>query len=74
MTVVHLGFEDLKRVARAGGGLRLNSPTYQVDELASIARAAKGKSATIILEKSAGLSADDMARIGRAGEGCVVFE
>lgn len=74
MTVKHLGIEDLKNVARAGGGLRVNTPAFPVGSLASLARAAKGKGAVIILEQSAELSADDMAKIARAGDGCVMFE
>lgn len=74
MTVKHLNVEQLSRIARAGGGLKILAGAYNVEQLAQIARAASGNSATIFIEGSAALTEDGMATIARAGKGCIVFE
>lgn len=74
MTVKHLTSDQIIVLVRAGGGVRLNAPSFTADQLTRIARAASEKRAMVILENSSSLTSDSMVVIGRAGGGAVIFE
>ncbi len=65
---------DLVRIAAAGGGFHVKAGTKPVNDLVTIAAAASRNGARIVVSNSAHLPTDDLARIGAAGKGSVIFE
>jgi hypothetical protein len=66
--------EDLVRIAKAGGGFRLDAAGRPTADLVKIAAAASDWGVRLVFAGMAGFSADDLVKIAGAGEGCVVFE
>ena len=66
--------DDLIRILTAGGGVRLNAGLWQTDDLVRIATAAGSSGALLFLSGMSIRMIGELARIGAAGKGCVVFE
>lgn len=66
--------EDLIRVVRAGGGLRLTATDRSTDDLVLIASAAADWSVTVTFSGLDDRSTDDLVLIADAGQGSVVLK
>lgn len=66
--------EDLIRLAHAGCGFTISGRGRQLNDLVSIAQAARIGSAQITIFGVANYSTDDLIRIGQAGAGRIIFD
>lgn len=64
---------QIKRLAEAGAGMRIDCSNKFVHELVSIAEAAKKGHGLIFLENTDKLLLDDKIRIANAGQGYIIF-
>jgi len=65
---------ELKDIARAGGGLSLDSTKLSTLELKEIGRAAKPSGATIIIRNAHSKTTLELKEIARTSPGKIIFE
>jgi len=66
--------EDLVRIARAGGGFRLNASTRKTEDLILIAGAAKIGGCNVVMIGMNARISEDIIKIAEAGMGHISFE
>ncbi len=66
--------EELIKIARAGGGFRLDASHCTTDEVMRLARVAGEYGADLHISKICGKSTDELVKIASVGKGHVFFE
>jgi hypothetical protein len=66
--------DDLVRIARAGGGFRLNASARKTEDLILIASAAKNGECNVVLIGMNARISEDIVKIAEAGRGHISFE
>jgi hypothetical protein len=66
--------EDLVRIAKAGGGFKLDAGGRPTDELVTIAAAASDWGVRLVFAGMDGRPTDDLVTIAEAGQGNVEFK
>jgi hypothetical protein len=74
MSFEHRSTEDLIRVVRAGGGLKLTVADRSTEDLVRIAAAAADWGVSVTFSGLEDRSTDDLALIADAGQGLVVLK
>lgn len=64
---------EIKKLAEAGAGMRIDCSNKLVQDLVSIAQAAKKGHGLIFLENTDKLLLNDKIRIANAGQGYIIF-
>jgi hypothetical protein len=65
---------DLKEIARAGGGIRIDAAGYATADIKEIGRAVGASGATIILKNADTKTTEELKAIARTSPGNFIFE